>query len=48
MEKTARYIALINGDWRVEISKESINVEDGFFLWRVEFFKIGKRWPHIY
>ena len=23
--------------------KESINVEGGFFLWRVEFFKIGKR-----
>ena len=24
-------------------SKKSINVEGGFFLWRVEFFKIGKR-----
>ena len=27
---------------------ESINVEGGFFLWRVEFFKIGKRGPHVY
>jgi hypothetical protein len=24
-------------------SKKSINVEGGFFLWRVKFFKIGKR-----
>ena len=24
-------------------SKKSINMEGGFFLWRVEFFKIGKR-----
>ena len=23
--------------------KKSINVEGGFFFWRVEFFKIGKR-----
>ena len=29
-------------------SKESINVEGGFFLWRVEFFKIGKRGLHVY
>ena len=29
-------------------SKESINVEGGFFLWRVEFFNIGKRGPHVY
>ena len=28
--------------------EESINVEGGFFLLRVEFFKIGKRGPHIY
>jgi hypothetical protein len=24
-------------------SKKSINMEGGFFLWRVEFFKINKR-----
>ena len=29
-------------------SKESINVEGGFFLWKVDFFKIGKRGPHVY
>ena len=29
------------GGWK--IFKKSINVEGGFFLWRVEFFKIGKR-----
>ena len=29
-------------------SKESINMEGGFFLWRVEFFKIGKHGPHVY
>jgi hypothetical protein len=23
-------------------SKKSMNVEGGFFLWRLEFFKIGK------
>ena len=27
----------------MEKSKKSINVEGGFFFWRVEFFKIGKR-----
>ena len=27
----------------MEKSKKSINMEGGFFLWRVEFFKIGKR-----
>ena len=36
-------ITLINVEWRVEKSKKSINVEGGFFLWSVEFFKIGKR-----
>ena len=30
-----------SGGWKK--SKESINMEGGFFLWRVEFFKIGKR-----
>ena len=29
-----------SGGWKK--SKKSINVEGGFFLWRVEFFKIGK------
>ena len=44
-----QYITLINEEWRVEKSKKSINVEAGFFfLWRVEFFKIGKRGPHVY
>ena len=31
-------------EWRGEKSKKTINVvEGGFFLWRVECFKIGKR-----
>ena len=46
--KNYKCITLINEEWRVEKSKESINVEGGFFLWRVEFFKIGKRGPHVY
>ena len=30
-------------------SKESINVEGGIFLWRVEFLKmVSKRGPHVY
>ena len=29
------------GGWKIFM--KSINVEGGFFLWRVEFFKIGKR-----
>ena len=28
------------GGWKILM--KSINVEGGFFLWRVEFFKIGK------
>ena len=28
------------GGWKIFM--KSINVEGGFFLWRVEFFKIGK------
>jgi hypothetical protein len=35
-----------SGGWKK--SKESINVEGGFYLWRVEFFKIGKRGPTLY
>ena len=31
----------------VEGGKNLRNVEGGFFFWRVEFFKIGKRGPHI-
>jgi hypothetical protein len=35
------------GDWNKrggwKIFMKSINVEEDFFLWRVEFFKIGKR-----
>ena len=34
------------GGWNIFM--KSINVEGGFFLWRVEFFKIGKRWLHVY
>ena len=34
------------GGWNIFI--KSINVEGGFFLWRVEFFKIGKLGLHIY
>ena len=29
------------GGWNIFM--KSINMEGGFFLWRVEFFKIGKR-----
>ena len=37
------YINALNMEWRVEKkSKKSINVEGDFYLWRVEFFKIGK------
>jgi hypothetical protein len=36
-------INAINVEWKGEKSKKSINVEGGFFLWRVECFKIGKR-----
>ena len=31
----------IPGGWKIFMN--SINVEKGFFLWRVEFFKISKR-----
>ena len=31
------------GGWNI-----FMNVEGGFFLWRVEFFKIGKRGLHVY
>jgi hypothetical protein len=31
-KKTSKYITLINEEWRVEKSKKSINVEDGFLL----------------
>ena len=34
------------GGWKIFM--KSINVEGGFFLWRVEFFKIGKRGPYVY
>ena len=34
------------GGWKIFM--KSINVEGGFFLWRVEFFKIGKRGLHVY
>ena len=34
------------GGWKIFM--KSLNVEGGFFLWRVEFFKIGKRGPHVY
>ena len=34
------------GGWNIFM--KSINVEGGFFLRRVEFFKIGKRGLHIY
>ena len=34
------------GGWKIFM--KSINVEGGFFLWKVEFFKIGKRGPHVY
>ena len=33
------------GGWKIFM--KSIKVE-GFFVWRVEFFKIGKRGLHIY
>ena len=32
MEKTSTYINLIKEEWRVEKSKNSINVEGGFLL----------------
>ena len=35
-----------HGGWNIFM--KSINVEGGFFLWRVEFFKIGKRGLHVY
>ena len=35
-----------NGKW--EIFMKSINMEAGFFLWRVKFFKSGMRGPHVY
>ena len=34
------------GGWNVFM--RSINVEGGFFLWRVEFIKIVKRGLHVY
>ena len=35
------------GGWNIFM--KSINVEGGFFLWRVEFFnKIGKCGPYVY
>ena len=35
--------------WRLENIYEIIKRGGGiFFLWRVEFFKIGKRGPHVY
>ena len=34
------------GGWKIFI--KSINMEGGFFLRRVEFFKIGKRGLHVY
>ena len=34
------------GGWKILM--KSINVEGGFFLWRVEFFKFGKRGLHVY
>ena len=32
MEKTSTYLTLINEEWRVEKSKNSINVEGGFLF----------------
>ena len=34
------------GGWKIFM--KSINVEGGFFLWRVEFIKIGKHGLHVY
>ena len=34
------------GGWNIFM--KSINVVRGFFLWRVEFFKISKRGVHVY
>ena len=34
------------GGWNIFM--KSINVKGGFFLWRVEFFKIGKHGLHVY
>ena len=34
------------GGWKIFM--KSINVEGGFFLWRGEFLKIGKRGLHVY
>ena len=36
----------LRGGWKIFM--KSINVEGGIFLWRVEFFKIGKRGLHVY
>jgi hypothetical protein len=39
-----KYINALNVEWRGGgESKKSLNVEGGFFLWKVECFKIGKR-----
>ena len=35
-----------HGGWNIFM--KSINVEGDFILWRVEFFKIGKRGLHVY
>ena len=35
-----------HGGWNIFM--KSINVVRGFFLWRVEFFKISKRGLHVY
>ena len=45
--KTSTYINAINEEWRVEKSKKSINVEGGFFLWRVEFSKSVSVTSHL-
>ena len=34
------------GSWNIFM--KSINVEGDFFLWRLEFFKIGKSGLHVY
>ena len=48
-EKTSTYITLINEEWRVEKSKNSISVEGGFlFYGGWNFLKIGKPGPRVY